>query len=152
MQWTSNDLQKYVQEKEYIDTLLVPLIPISFSRDEKLNELAFKGQVLTILMNELERELHGRVLLSLSYPYLSTDSIVKEVDRLNQWIEDAQQQPFEHIFLISHDVNWKKHEQLLSGSYIWLSNIPSVQIDSKEMEQFIREQMKQLNTLLQTYW
>lgn len=152
MQWRSQDLEKYVGAKEYIDTLIVPLIPISFSVDEKLESLASQGEVLAILMNELERELHGRIMLSPTYHYLTTNHVTEEMNRLNQWIKDIKQQPFKHIFLVSYDASWKKDEQLLDGSYIWISSIPSVSLDSKEMQQFVKDQIKQLNTLLQTYW
>lgn len=152
MRWNANDLEMYKKEKQYIDTLVVPLIPISFTMNQKTSDLAFKGEVLSILMGELERELHGRVFLTPSFTYLQSKSLKGEINRLNQWIESILEQPFKHIFLISHDAHWKKDEQDLKGSYVWISNIPSTPLDSEETKRFINGQLEQLVDLFQTYW
>src|SRR5690625_2899486 len=93
LRWNKTDLAKYLTAKEYIDTLIVPLIPFSFSDENQYEKNAFLKEVLTLFTNEIEKELHGRVLLSPEYNYLKSNEKDFEISRLNQWIENAQTQP-----------------------------------------------------------
>jgi len=147
-----SDLEKYIQAKEYVDTLMIPLLPISFSNDNQMKDQASQSEVLSILMNELERELHGRVLLTPSFFYLTSADQEKKINLLNEWIADAQEQPFKHVFLVTYDSSWKKDERALDGSLLWIPSVKSGDIHSEEMNNFIRDQVEQLVELIRTYW
>ncbi|MFD1849524.1 DUF2487 family protein [Oceanobacillus bengalensis] len=150
MRWQKSDVDKYVSAKEYIDTLIIPLI--DFQMDQDLENNAFQNEVLTILSNELEKELTGRIMLAPSYYYIKTFDKDQEIVRLNHWVENVKKQPFKHIFLLSFDPAWKKSEQALDASFVWIPKIQSGDIGSKEMQHTIREQVKQIGELIRSYW
>jgi len=152
MRWIKSDLERYIGAKEYIDTLLVPLLPFEFSADANLTKNAFQMEILTIFLNELEKELTGRLILSPSYHYLKKANKEEEIERLNHWILDAQEQPFEHIFFVTFDSSWKKEEQAIHGNLLWLPGTHSGDIQSKESVAMIRDQVEQVSELIRSYW
>src|SRR5690625_7074518 len=118
MKWNKIDLERYLESKEYVDTLLIPLFPFQLSLDQDIAKMAFQSEVLAILLNELEKELTGRVMLSPAYHYLNSETKDNEIERINGWIQDAKTQPFTHVFLVTFDTGWKKREGSLNGSLL----------------------------------
>src|SRR5690625_5246866 len=131
---------------------MIPLLPVKFSSDHELAQQAFQNEVLSILINELEQELTGRILLSPSYSYLKLTDKTKEINRLNNWIQDARTQPFNHVFFITYDSSWKKDEQDLNGTLLWIPSVKTGDVYSEEMSGFIRDQVDQLVELIRSYW
>lgn len=152
MKWSKKDIKKYINAKEYIDTILVPLIPFHLSNDNDLEKITFQGELLSIFSNEIEKELAGRVLLTPKYHYLKSARKEDEVERINTWIEDIHKQPFTHLFFITYDSGWKKSEQALNGNLLWLPGIHSGDLHSKEMQAVIRDQVEQVVDLIRSYW
>lgn len=152
MKWTRTDLEKYVGAKEYIDTLIIPLLPFQLAEDTTLATTAFQSEVLSIFIRELEKELAGRIMLTPPYHYLKHSEKKDEVKRINSWVNEAKQQPFEHIFFISFDASWKKVEGDLDGSLLWLPGKKSGDIQTKEMIQEIRDQVEQVGELIRSFW
>ena len=152
MKWNKADLESYVKEKEYIDTLLVPIIPFQLSDETDLVKMAFQNEVLAIFLNELEKELKGRVMLTPNYHYLKSTKKEEEIDRINTWIKDANKQPFNHTFFFTFDASWKKEEQALDGTLLWLPGTHSGDVNSKEIATIIRDQVEQVSELIRSYW
>ena len=153
MKWIKSDLERYVQAKEYIDTLIIPLLPFQLNKpDDELTKNAFQCEVLSIFVNELEKELAGRLLLMPHYYYLKSTNKDIEVDRINTWVQDARNQPIKQVFFITFDSSWKKIEKDLEGILLWLPGTHSGDIHSKEMSIIIRDQVEQVGELIQSYW
>ncbi|WP_087971522.1 YpiF family protein [Oceanobacillus rekensis] len=152
MKWKRSDLQQYVQAKEYIDTILLPLVPIQLSNDEETDKYSAQAEVMSILANGIEKELTGRTMLLPNYNYLKTVDITTEVQRLNNWTVDMQQQPFAHITYITFDSRWKKEEKGLIGNLLWMPAVQTGEIHSKEMQRIIRDQVGQTVELIRSYW
>ena len=152
MRWKKSDLEKYIGAKEYMDTLIVPLLPFEFSDDASLAKNAFQMEILSIFLHELEKEFTGRIVLSPHYHYLKSSKKADELDRLNTWIADAKKQPFEHVFLVTYDATWKKEEATMDGTLLWLPATQTGDIQSKEVVSLIRDQVEQVSELIQSYW
>ncbi|WP_249871859.1 YpiF family protein [Oceanobacillus saliphilus] len=152
MKWRKNDIQQYVQSKEYIDTILLPLIPIQLSSDDDAEKHASQSEVMNILANEIEKELTGRIMLAPNYHYLKSADKQLESKRLNGWAEDMKKQPFSHIVYITFDSSWKKHEKDISDNLLWMPAVQVGEINSKEMHGIIREQVGQTVELIRSYW
>lgn len=152
MKWETKDLELFYQSKEYIDTLCVPLIPIQLNSESTALRLAYQKQTMQILINELERNFTGRIMLSPTYTYLYDNDYESESNRLQTWTSQLAGDSFHHIFLLTNDVNWKKHENHLDGNLLWLT-APSIDtINSDQMKQFIADQTKQISELIKSYW
>lgn len=152
MKWSKVDLDKYVQAKEYIDTLLIPLIPFQLAKDNDLAKEAFQRESLEMFLHEIEKELMGRVLLMPSYNYLKGADKEDELKRIHSIIEDASEQPFQHIFYITTDASWKKEEKNLDGELIWWPSVNEGDIHSEETRTAIRNQVNQVSELIRTFW
>lgn len=152
MRWIKEDVEKYVQAKEYVDTVLVPVQSFQLSEDSQLVNQTFAGEVLAIYANEIEKELSGRILLSPTYTYNKISDIKSEVVRLNEWITNIKEQPFKHIFLLTLDLDLKKHEQSLEGNLLWFPGMKPTDLQSQEAVQMIRSQIEQISELIRSYW
>ncbi|MEI3604742.1 DUF2487 family protein [Pseudogracilibacillus sp. SE30717A] len=152
MKWITDDLKKYVQAKEYIDTLIIPLETFHMSQEASFEKDAFQKEVLSIYTNEIEKELSGRVLLSPTYSYLKKANLEQEAERLNQWINDIKEQPFTLIFAITLDNQWKKIEKNLDCELLWLPAMKPSNIKSEEAVKLIRSQVEQISELIRSYW
>ncbi|HLS08274.1 YpiF family protein [Lentibacillus sp.] len=152
MKWTRQDLDQYVQAKEYVDTVIVPLIPFHISDDAGLGKDALQREVMSLFTRELERELSGRILLFPDYHYLKSAGKEAEAERINAWIEDIRYQPFHHIFFITADSGWKKLEQDMQGTLIWLPAIVTESTKARERQSVIHSQVQQVTELIRSYW
>ncbi|RDW22054.1 YpiF family protein [Oceanobacillus chungangensis] len=152
MRWRSSDLTKYGDSKQYIDTIIIPLIPFQMSHNEELEKLAFQSELLNIFTSEIEKELAGRIMLMPAYSYLKSADIETEINRINGWITDIKEQPFANVFLFTLDATWKKKEQTLDGHMLWLPSVQLGDLQSKEMRAMIRDQVNQLIELIRSYW
>lgn len=154
MRWIQKDMSQYIGAKEYIDSLLIPLSPFQLTDSNNMAKHAFQTEVLTIFTNELEKELTGRILLTPNYTYIASNDQGKDTDieRINNWIQHAKSQPFNHCFIITFDAAWKKHEQALDGHLIWLPGMTTGDIHSPEMAMVIRDQVNQVSELIRSYW
>ncbi|HEX6593468.1 MAG TPA: DUF2487 family protein [Bacillota bacterium] len=150
MKWTQKDMTKYVQAKEYIDTIVIPFMPFQIGKDQDATKYATEHEVLLLLANELERELSGRMMLLPAYFYLKTTDPEKEIERLNAFVNEIQKQPFTHIFFLTFDSSWKKNERLFDGNLLW---IPSIQAeDPSAMQTVVKDQVSQVSELIRSYW
>ncbi len=152
MKWQKEDIEKYVEAKEYIDTVVIPVQSFQLSDDSQLVKDTFSSEVLTIYAHEIEKELSGRLLLTPTYTFNKNSDISKEIDRMNEWIEDLQAQPFKHIFLLTLDVSLKKIERELEGELLWVPGLKPTDLQSQEAVQVIRSQIEQISELIRAYW
>lgn len=152
MRWFSEDLKKYVQAKEYVDTLIIPLESFHLSQEASLAKDSFQREVLTVYTNEIEKELSGRVLLAPAYSYLKSTNLENEVERLNKWIQDVEIQPFKTIFAMTFDTAWKKVEKDIDCNLLWLPGMNPGNIKSEEIVKLIRSQVEQISELIRSYW
>lgn len=152
MKWLKHDLEKYVEAKEYIDTAVIPVQAFHISREDQLTKDSFDCEVLSIYANEIEKELSGRVLLTPTYTYFKGTDLEREAKRINEWSDELKQQPFQHIFILTLDLQWKKHEALLDGNLLWLPGLKPTNLQSQEAVQVIRGQIEQISELIRSYW
>lgn len=152
LKWTPEDLQKYVQAKEYIDTAIIPVLGFQMNDEKKLEKEAFQREVLSIYTNEIEKELSGRLLLTPPYNYVKSDDMTKELERLNNWIDHIKEQPFTSVFILTFDNQWKKIEKNLNAELLWFPSVQTGDIKSEESIRMIRNQVDQISELIRTFW
>ncbi|WP_100010804.1 YpiF family protein [Lentibacillus sediminis] len=152
MKWIQQDMMTYKEAKDYIDTAVIPLVPFQLSQGQELKKNAFQREVLNLFAGEIERDLAGRVLLIPEFTYLKTSDRQVEGERLSSWCEEIQKQPFNHIFFITFDPAWKKHEQALAGTLIWLPAMATDSMQTSETHQMIRGQAQEMGELIRSYW
>ena len=152
MEWKAEDIAQYFGAREYIDTLLIPLIPAALDNQENSEKLARQAELQELLVYEMEKQFKGRIFIFPSYYYLESADKEAEMPRLNNWVEAAGQHPFQHIFFLTHDPHWKRQEKELKGSLIWLPALFSQDSGAPETKKMIKEQMNQVSALVTSYW
>lgn len=148
LKWVLEDVDVYNQSKEYVDTAVIPLIPVSVQSDFK--SVVSKGEYITHITAELERQLKGRVYLFPPFTYLNNKKNVFEI--LLEWKTEIQRE-FKHVFFLTSDVMLKDNKpQSLSNNLIWLGAVPIEHMDDNLKRKLLQDQVEQiLNILLQSW-
>lgn len=148
MKWVSNDVDLYNQAKEYVDTAIVPLMAVSIESDFK--NIVSKGEFISLVSTDLERQLKGRVFLFPTYSYLKKSENV--IENLIEWKTELQQQ-FKHVFFLTSDENLKEVKNTqMEGEIIWLPSMPLEHMDENLKRKLLQDQVEQiLNILLQSW-
>jgi len=129
-------MQKYLEQKEYIDTVLIPLIPISWKSD--LIPSVREGEFIRTILQETERQLQGRVVLIPPFTYLKEETQEAKLERIQKWESEIKRDNVKYVFFVTSDVEWKKAEDQLNG-LIWSAPIPLEHMDERYRKDFIDE-------------
>ncbi|SIS37161.1 DUF2487 family protein [Salimicrobium flavidum] len=151
MRWSQNDLDQFVDEKQYIDTLFIPLIPIHTSGDDKMVSSAFQHELNNLFSKIIEEQFKGRIVLAPTYNYIG-ENVENEKERLNQWIDSFSEQSFKYIFLFSFDRNWRKEEKELKGELLWFPGLRKGDLQSTETQSFVKEQAREIVEIIKETW
>ncbi|MCP3025867.1 DUF2487 family protein [Halobacillus sp. A5] len=151
MQWTKSDMELYVLEKEYVDTLVIPLIPLYTEVDSTIVNGAFQRELNHLTTHLLEKDYRGRILLAPDYNYIA-ENYEEEIRRINQWIEKFNNQPAAHVFLFTFDTKWKRWEKELKGHLLWIPSMSDRNLHSSETRSYVKEQVLQMSELIKAYW
>ena len=150
MKWTTEDILSFVNERKYVDTAILPLIPVNFH--DGIKESAAMNEFMTIITAELERQFKGRVLLLPSFTYLNEEEIASHTKPLIRWLASLKESGMKYIFLMTSDSKWKQMEEELNEEIVWLPLIPLENLDVTYKKEVITEQIKQLIPLFMNKW
>ncbi|SIQ37579.1 Protein of unknown function [Peribacillus simplex] len=148
MKWTAKDLDMYIQSKEYVDTVLIPLVPLSFKGQMK--QSGSMNEFLTILSLEIEKQMKGRILLLPTFHYISDE--MDKVERLKRWANEVKKNDFEHVFFLTSDFEWKKEERELENNLVWIPAIPLEGLEIEQAREMINQQVIQILDIFSYNW
>ncbi|MFF2449961.1 YpiF family protein [Neobacillus sp. NPDC058068] len=150
MKWIPQDIETYLNAKEYVDTAIIPIYSISFEGEMK--QSASASEFISLLTNQIERQFTGRLLLFPPFTYLKNENSEKVLNDLLTWEENIIKGDFKHIYYITSDIEWKAHEEKLGGSLIWLPSLLLEQMSESQKVEMINSQVKQLLSLFTQKW
>lgn len=150
MKWETKDIDTYLRAKEYVDTAVIPLVPIVWG-DEMKSTVAM-GEFISVITEQLERQFQGRIVLLPPFTYTNAESTTERIKRLKNWHDLLVNGGFRHVILLTSDVTWKESEQQLEGTLIWMPTIPLEHLDNDLKHDVITEQIKQLIPILTNKW
>ena len=140
MKWIPQDIDLYEQAKEYVDTAVLPLFPVSF--DTKMKETAGMSEFINLLTIQLERQLKGRLLLLPGFIYIKNKNWEKYIHEIHNWEQELQAKGFKHLFLVTSDSDWKAVENQVSSKLIWLPSLPFEDMEDKYKNSLLEDQVK----------
>lgn len=105
MRFDGLDAMKSLTERQYVDTLVVPLVELAF--DEDMVRKAEGNEVIQAVALETERQLSGRTMLS---PTLSYVDVEAGRSLAEQVTAQATASGFTHVLFISSDLRFKGSE------------------------------------------
>lgn len=150
MKWIPQDVELYLKAKEYVDTAVIPLIPLSFGDDMK--QTAAMSEFITLIASLLERQFAGRILLLPSFTYLTIDDHEKRLKELQTWITVLKSNQIHHIFLLTSHCEWKMLEGTLNENLIWIPAISLECLEDSKKYAIIDSQVTQILTLFTEKW
>jgi hypothetical protein len=150
MKWTPQDIETYLNAKEYVDTAVVPLLSVSMGGEMK--QSASAGEFITLLTGYLERQFTGRLLLLPPFTYLKSKNGESTISDLKDWEADLVKGEVKHIFYITSEIDWRSWEEELTGTVIWLPSIPLEHMNESQKLSVIDSQVKQLLDLFTQKW
>lgn len=150
MRWTIRSIEAYLKDREYVDTAVVPLVPVSWKSEVKAT-VEF-GEFAALLVDGLEQQLRGRVVHFPPFTYLKAESIELRLERLMEWEHELKENGFKHVFFICSDPEWKMVEEKTANSIIWLPAVPLEYMSQENSEEILSSQIKQLLKIIMLKW
>jgi hypothetical protein len=150
MKWTPQDIETYLNAKEYVDTAVIPLFSVSIG--EEMKQSAAAAEFINLLTGYLERQFTGRLLLFPPFTYLNSKNGDRILSDLKDWEASLVKGEIHHIFYITSDIDWRDREKELKGTLIWLPAIPLEHMNDSQKVAIIDSQVKQLLGLFTQKW
>lgn len=149
MKWVPTDIGVFEKTPEYVDTAVIPLLPVSFK--DGMKDSAAMTEFTTLLTSQLERQLQGRILLIPGFSYLK-ESRSESLEQLKRWETELLDKQFKHVFAVTSDFDWKQDEGHLKGTLLWLPTLPLQHMDEKTKQSVMEDQVRQLMNLFIQKW
>ncbi|XCA82303.1 DUF2487 family protein [Exiguobacterium mexicanum] len=105
MRFDGLDAMKSLSERQYVDTLVVPLVELAF--DEDMVRKAEGNEVIQAVALETERQLSGRTMLSPTISYVDAEAGRALAEQVTV---QATASGFTHVLFISSDLRFKDSE------------------------------------------
>ncbi|MBD1381690.1 DUF2487 family protein [Metabacillus arenae] len=144
MKWTAADVEVFNQSKEYIDTVIIPILSVTGSRE--LKSTVSKGEFITQITQELERQLTGRIFLYPPLTFIKSDDHIE--NRLIEWKKELENQ-FKHVLFLTSEEKLKEDKD---KSVIWIPAVPLEHLSEKLKGNLFQDQIEQILNILLQYW
>jgi hypothetical protein len=148
MKWVAGDIEMYREAAEYIDTAVIPLMPVTFDLDMK--QFAQMAEFVALLTTQLEKQFRGRIFLMPGYVYMKQSNGI--LAALQEWETALLDKHFQHVFYVTSDSSWKQHEKELGGELIWLPSLALEHMPEQQKVAIVDDQVKQLLALFTQKW
>ncbi|WP_240189902.1 DUF2487 family protein [Bacillus sp. P14.5] len=96
MNWNGKEVETYMKEKKYIDTAIIPLLPLGF--EEEMKTSAAQGEFISLLSMHLEHQFKGRLMLFPAFTYLKSEEKGAAEKRLRGWKAAMGDSGFQYVF------------------------------------------------------
>lgn len=146
MNWNASDMNLFLQQKEYIDTLVVPLLKVE-TVEERMKASASSTDFLMNLAGYIEQQFKGRIMVAPPFAYTPSMGLQQFGEVLSG---DLSKSSFKHIFYMTTDSQWTSVE--MPGKVLWLPAIPIENMDDRLKQSILEDQLKQLLPQLTEEW
>ncbi|SDN36930.1 YpiF family protein [Alkalicoccus daliensis] len=150
MRWNENDAKTYQSAKEYVDTAIIPLLPVAGGKEQE--EAVRMGEFTSYLTDFLERQYTGRVYLLPPFTYLKEESTEDRLERLKTWTEHFKNQGFSHFLYVTSDSRWRQADARDLGELVWIPAFSLAEMDTNKRQQSIEQQAQQIIPLMTEKW
>lgn len=148
MKWVAADIDMYQKAAEYVDTAIIPLLPVTFG--EEMKQSASMAEFIGILTTQLEKQFKGRIFLMPGLVYAK--GAAGNLEMLLGWEKILLDKQFKHVFFVTSDSSWRQYENQAAGTILWLPSLPLEHMDEQQKVSIINDQVKQLLSLFTEKW
>lgn len=146
MNWTGKDMDTYLQQKEYIDTLVIPLVKVQTNMDN-IKTSASSTEFIMHLASLIETQFKGRMMFAPPVVYTSKTDIVHMTQTTLKEFADTT---FSHVFYLTTDHAWNEIDMV--GQVIWMPSIPLESMDASLRQSILEDQLRQLLPKFTEQW
>ena len=146
--WNGKDAALFQQQKNYIDTAIVPLVPVDFGSE--MIQSAEQYEFVQMLVAFIERQFKGRVLITPPHAYLRESA--EQSKEVKNWFEKLQNAGFKQVFFFTADNTWREMEIDENASVIWVPSVPLGDMDDSIKYSIIENQAKQIVNIIVRKW
>ncbi len=145
MNFNAKDIEQFLNQKQFIDTAIVPLLPVDFSTESGMRS-GSEADFLMALNTYVEKQFKGRIFLTPPFSYFQK---TVKID-INDIHDNLLQAGFKHVLFITCDARWKQfnHEQ----SILWLPAIPLESMESEVKNRILQDQLNYILPKLTKVW
>ncbi|MDW0115549.1 DUF2487 family protein [Sporosarcina thermotolerans] len=138
MNWTGKDMDTYLSQKEYIDTLVIPLVKIELKLDN-MKASASSAEFIMHLSSLIETQFKGRMMFVPPFSYSSATDLPSMAKTTLLEFSDT---PFKHVFFLTTDHAWSTLK--LPGQVIWMPSIPLESMEASLRQSILEDQLRQV--------
>lgn len=140
------DVTQFQSQKEFIDTVIIPLLSVNLKED-LMKQSSSSTNYLMSLTSFIEQQFKGRLMLMPPFTYLeqSKDSILPV--KLQDEFRSAG---FKHVIFVTCDQSWTSLKEEID--VIWLPSIPLESMDPSVKKTILEDQLKQVIPVLSSKW
>ncbi|WP_349407561.1 YpiF family protein [Pseudalkalibacillus sp. SCS-8] len=149
MKWRSTDVDVYMQASEYVDTAIIPLIPISWGAQKK--NVVLKGEFPLLITEELERQLKGRVVLFPALTYLESESEEDVLKRITAFSDEVEKEGLPYTVFVTSDTRWSGLEDI-QDRLIVIPPVPLEHMEETYQREIVSEQVKHILQIVTKKW
>ncbi|WP_017381846.1 YpiF family protein [Paenisporosarcina sp. TG-14] len=146
MYWNSKDVSVFLDQKEFIDTAVIPLLLID-GQASQVKQNASSAEFLMALTVFIENQFKGRVVLLPPVSYTPKSS---RQQLGNEWSEMLKEAGFKHLFFVSSDMSWGTEANALN--VIYTPSIPLEHMDQRLRQSVLEDQLRQIIPVFAKRW
>lgn len=146
MYWNGKDLNVFMEQKDYIDTAIVPLTKLDGSA-EGIRQSASAADFLLSLTNSIEQQFKGRLVI---LPPMLYTAVMTTEENLKSIHSELEKAGFKYIFFVTSDHAWQVFKE--QYSIIWLPSIPLESMDNKMKNSVLSDQIRQIVPVFSQKW
>jgi len=144
--WTGKDMDTYLLQKEYIDTLVIPLVKVETKMDN-MKTSASSTEFVMHLATLIETQFKGRMMFAPPFAYTASTDKQQMAQTTLQEFSDTT---FKHVFFLTTDHAWTSME--LPGQVIWMPSIPLENMDASLRQSVLEDQLRQSLPIFTDQW
>jgi|GEM_PF-968181 len=149
MKWQAKDIEHYLVEKNLLDTVVIPLIPVQW--EETMLRTVREGEFTQVVSTEIERQLAGRVILHPDFTYLKDEDLETRFRRLETWKQQIINHGIKFVYFVTSDMDWKKIEKYME-KLIWMPVIRSEYRVDQQRQDYIEESVDFVRKIIKNNW
>nr|WP_106784701.1 YpiF family protein [Lysinibacillus timonensis] len=140
------DVSEFQSQKEFIDTVIIPLLSINLT-ENMIKQSSSAAEYLMSLTAFIEQQFKGRLML---FPPFTYTEETKERLSLEVLKKECHQTGFKHVLFITCDHSWTSSNE--KNDVIWLPPIPLESMDKMVKKTILEDQLKQVIPILSSKW
>lgn len=144
MNYRAQEVEQFLSQKQFIDTAIVPLVPIDFSNESGMRS-ASETEFLMSLATYIEKQFKGRIFLTPPFSYFHKEGTI-EISKLSSQLKE---EAFKHVMFLACDVRWKDYE---GNDMLWLPAIPVESLDLEVKNRIMQDQLNYVIPKLTELW